>query len=160
MQASMVCRTRSGTTPRESRISSSGDTAPTRPSSSSPGTGLISPYSRYASTASSTYCRLTHAQQALYSAVQEVAQKFPQNVRSRYVEAAKSLRLPYFDWAVRVRAGADSLPSSIAQQTIRIVDTDGQRKSIENPLYSFNISQIHADKGDLTRGVRNPLLCL
>lgn len=63
------------------------------------------------------------------------------------------MRLPYFDWAARVRAGADSLPPSIASQTIRVVDTDGQRKSIENPLFSFNISQVRPDRGDLTRGV-------
>ena len=92
-------------------------------------------------------------QQALYSAIQEVAQKFPQNLRARYVEAAKNVRLPYFDWAVRVRAGADSLPPSIARQTISVVDTDGRRKSVENPLYSFKISQVRPDRGDLTRGV-------
>ncbi|MBE3049603.1 tyrosinase family protein [Candidatus Bathyarchaeota archaeon] len=83
-----------------------------------------------------------------------MAKKFPQNLRARYVEAAKQVRLPYFDWAVRVRAGADSLPPSIARQTIRVVDTDGQSKSIDNPLHSFNISQVRPDKGDLTRGVR------
>lgn len=85
-----------------------------------------------------------------------MAQKFPQNLRSRYVEAAKNIRLPYFDWALRVRAGADSLPPSIASQTISVVDTDGRRKSIDNPLYSFNVSQVQPDRGDFTRGVRHP----
>lgn len=73
------------------------------------------------------------------------------------MEAAKNIRMPYFDWAVRVRAGADSLPPSIARETISVVDTDGRRKSINNPLYSFNISQVRPDRGDLTRGVRHLL---
>ena len=89
----------------------------------------------------------------MYSVVQEVAQEFPEDLRGRYVEAAKSFRIPYFDWALRVRAGASSLPPSIGEQTIRVVDTDGQRKSIQNPLYSFNIAQVHPDKGDLVDGV-------
>ncbi|SPN96684.1 related to Tyrosinase [Cephalotrichum gorgonifer] len=94
-------------------------------------------------------------EQALYSAIQEEAAKFPPELRSRYTEAAKLVRLPYFDWAVRVRLGADSLPPSIASQTIRVVDTDGKQKSIDNPLYSFNISQVRPNTGDLTRGWQN-----
>ncbi|KEZ46437.1 Tyrosinase [Scedosporium apiospermum] len=89
-------------------------------------------------------------EQALYAAAQGIAARYPENVRSRYVEAAKQLRLPFFDWAARVREPAPSFPDSIAKSRIAIVDIDGRRKTIENPLYSFNIGQVQPDRGDLT----------
>ncbi|CAI4216155.1 unnamed protein product [Parascedosporium putredinis] len=88
-------------------------------------------------------------EQSLSATAQTIASQYPENIRSRYVEAAKQLRLPYFDWATRVREPAPSLPNSIAQARISIVDIDGRQKTIDNPLFSFNISQVQPDRGDL-----------
>ena len=85
--------------------------------------------------------------------MQDVAKKFPSNIRDRYVKAGQLFRLPYFDWAARLAAGASAFPNAIASPKITVIDTDGQTKSIDNPLYTFNFAAVKPAPGDFDRQV-------
>lgn len=89
-------------------------------------------------------------EQSLYQAVQNVASQFPANLRDKYQAAAATFRLPYFDWASPLRQGASEFPDTLAQPQITVVDVDGQTKTIDSPLYSFNFAAVQPDSGDLT----------
>jgi tyrosinase len=96
------------------------------------------------------------AQQSLHQAATDIARQFPAGICDRCVETAKTLRLPYFDYAGQVREPAPSLPDSIANPNIQVVDADGVAKSIANPLFTFNISAADPDRGDVTGRVGTP----
>ncbi len=89
------------------------------------------------------------AQQALYAVAQGIAQKFPAAMRDRYVQAAKTVRLPYYDWAMRPPPAATSaFPDSLSSARISVVDVDGVSKQIDNPLYQFNFHPANPAPGD------------
>ena len=94
------------------------------------------------------------AQQALYAAAQGVAAKFPAAIRDRYVAAAKILRLPYWDFALRPPAGSTAFPGSLSATSISVIDTDGQTKQIRNPLHQFDFHPVNPSPGDFTATVR------
>ena len=89
----------------------------------------------------------------MYKIIQDIAQKFPSNVRDRYVQAAKDIRLPYFDWAARLTPGTSAFPNVMTLQRITVIDQDGARKSIDNPLYSFSFAAVKPAPGDFDSGV-------
>ncbi len=88
-------------------------------------------------------------QQVLCKTIQGVAQKFPASLRDKYVQAAKTIRLPYFDWAMRPPSGSPAFPTALSSEKISVVDVDGVRKQIDNPLYKFSFHPVSAAPGDL-----------
>jgi tyrosinase len=58
-------------------------------------------------------------------------------MRARYVEAAKTFRMPYWDWAAHVDTQLPTFPTTISSPTISVIDVDGATKQINNPLFSF-----------------------
>ncbi|KAK3393358.1 common central domain of tyrosinase-domain-containing protein [Podospora didyma] len=88
-------------------------------------------------------------EQCLYTSVQAVAAKFPAGtLRDKYVEAAKTFRAPYFDWASQPPAGTEAFPTTLSSPTIRIVDVDGKSKSVSNPLHHFSFHPLNPSRGD------------
>ncbi|KAK4129080.1 Monophenol monooxygenase [Parathielavia appendiculata] len=91
-------------------------------------------------------------EQSLYNAVQEVAKQFPQGaLRDRYVEAAKTFRCPYFDWASQPPRGTAVFPTAFTSPNVQVVDVDGRTKSVPNPLYRFTFQPLNLPPGDLSR---------
>jgi tyrosinase len=70
------------------------------------------------------------------------ANQFPAGpMRDRYLAAAATLRLPYWDWAIAPKPGQNSLPDSISQPTITVTYPNGTR-TISNPLYSYSFHPV------------------
>ncbi|KAH6854085.1 hypothetical protein B0I37DRAFT_421388 [Chaetomium sp. MPI-CAGE-AT-0009] len=91
-------------------------------------------------------------EQSLYNAVKEVAQRFPQGaLRDKYLEAAKTFRAPYFDWASQPPRGTPAFPSALTSPKVQVVDTDGKTKLVSNPLYRFVFHSVNPSPGDFSR---------
>ncbi|KAG7292775.1 hypothetical protein NEMBOFW57_002817 [Staphylotrichum longicolle] len=88
-------------------------------------------------------------EQSLYNAVQAVAKQFPQGaLRDKYVEAAKTFRAPYFDWASQPPQGTAAFPSAFTSPNVQVVDVDGKTKSVTNPLFRFAFRPANPAAGD------------
>ncbi|KAL1654490.1 hypothetical protein SLS61_003094 [Didymella pomorum] len=74
-------------------------------------------------------------EQALYQSIQEVINTFPESQRSRWQQAASTLRMPYWDWAQD--GGSATVPTQIRDQTVTVTKPSG-RTTIPNPLYSYS----------------------
>lgn len=64
-----------------------------------------------------------------------IAQEYPQRYRYQYIQAAETLRSPYWDWA----ANSD-VPSATVPSRVRVNVPKGQRLEeveIDNPLLTF-----------------------
>ncbi|KAH8692093.1 tyrosinase [Talaromyces proteolyticus] len=70
-------------------------------------------------------------EQRIWSYAQDIANSYPDDQRQSYVDAATTLRVPYWDWAVN-----PNLPESTTYQKIAINSPTGQQ-TIDNPLYSY-----------------------
>lgn len=70
-------------------------------------------------------------EQILVGHARTIAQTYTGADRERYVAAANTLRIPYWDWA-----RDPSLPQSVAAAQITI-NTPTGRRTIRNPLYSY-----------------------
>ncbi|KAF2705592.1 Di-copper centre-containing protein [Pleomassaria siparia CBS 279.74] len=75
-------------------------------------------------------------EQALYQSVLEVIDTFPAAQQSRWKEAARTLRIPYWDWAKAPPSGQTNVPAAIRDQTVTVTKPSGQ-VTIANPLYSY-----------------------
>jgi tyrosinase len=65
------------------------------------------------------------------------ASEFPEGAqRDRYLEAAASLRLPYWDWAKTIPAGDSQVPIMLTEPNIVVQHPDGQQE-IPNPLFPY-----------------------
>ncbi|KAM4057296.1 tyrosinase [Hirsutella rhossiliensis] len=74
-------------------------------------------------------------EQTLVARAKQLALMYPPNLRAQYVQAAESLRQPYWDWASDPRVP----PSTVSPSVTVVHPSGGQRVNIENPLYSFRI---------------------
>ncbi|AEO70659.1 uncharacterized protein THITE_2056637 [Thermothielavioides terrestris NRRL 8126] len=91
-------------------------------------------------------------EKSLYDAVQDVAKQFPQGaLRDKYVQAAKTFRAPYFDWASQPPRGSSAFPSVLTTANIQVVDVDGKAKSVTNPLYRFSFHPMNPSPEDFSR---------
>ncbi|KAH6650426.1 common central domain of tyrosinase-domain-containing protein [Chaetomium tenue] len=91
-------------------------------------------------------------EQSLYNAVQKVARRFPKGVlRDRYLEAAKTFRAPYFDWASQPPPGSPAFPSALTSPKVQVVDVDGKTKLVNNPLYRYSFHRVNPAPGDFSR---------
>ncbi len=71
------------------------------------------------------------------------------------MNAAASLRLPYWDWAMDPPAGQNDVPDSIAQPSIQVITPNGTQ-TIPNPLYQYTFHPI--DPGMMYEPVSLPPL--
>ncbi|KJZ73999.1 hypothetical protein HIM_06667 [Hirsutella minnesotensis 3608] len=82
-------------------------------------------------------------EQVLVERAKKIAAQYPVNVRPRYLQAAETLRIPYWDWS------ADSVvPPSTVPDTIRVNATRGNKVKevqIENPLRVYKIPKAAVD---------------
>lgn len=77
-------------------------------------------------------------EQQFVAIAKQIAATYPSNVRQSWINAAASIRFPYFDWAAIPPSGQDAIPTSITSQQITVQGPNGQT-TINNPLYSFNM---------------------
>ncbi|KFA71768.1 hypothetical protein S40288_08752 [Stachybotrys chartarum IBT 40288] len=74
-------------------------------------------------------------EQVLVDHARRIAQQYPRRYRNEYLQAAESLRAPYWDWAAD-----NDVPPATVPRTIRINVPDGDRLrqvDVDNPLASF-----------------------
>jgi tyrosinase len=76
-------------------------------------------------------------QQAWYLAVTEVIAEFPRNQQQRWLNAASTLRMPYWDWAMDPGQGQPTVPTFVRSARITVTKPQG-RVEIANPLYSYS----------------------
>jgi hypothetical protein len=85
--------------------------------------------------------------------VQDIASQFPPTLRDRYVTAAKSFRIPYWDWAARIGSAASAFPTSISSPQVTVTWTDGKSRVINNPLYTFQFHPLNPSGDDFDERV-------
>jgi len=81
-------------------------------------------------------------QQVLVSHAVDIASKYPPGQVTVYQEAARNLRLPYWDWALDSR-----LPVAVTTVNVTVISPDGD-VTIPNPLYSYQFRQGPAESGN------------
>ncbi|KGQ04482.1 Tyrosinase [Beauveria bassiana D1-5] len=77
--------------------------------------------------------------QTLVSHARKIAVQYPEEHRSKYIEAADTLRSPFWDWATD-----RAVPQATVPQTLTInVSEDGRLEAriVENSLYTFKFPQ-------------------
>lgn len=74
-------------------------------------------------------------EQALHLSIQEVINEFPTSQQTRLRNAARTLRMPYWDWAMDSGDGR-TVPTSMRDKTVTVNGPRGQ-VTINNPLYSY-----------------------
>ncbi|KAM7200214.1 tyrosinase [Naviculisporaceae sp. PSN 640] len=88
-------------------------------------------------------------EQSLYASVQEVASQFPAGeLRAKYVAAAKDFRAPYWDWAIPPPSDAEAFPTFFSSPQISVIDTDGNTKTVSNPLHRYTFHPLNPSPGD------------
>ncbi|MCJ1262196.1 hypothetical protein MMC22_002066 [Lobaria immixta] len=70
-------------------------------------------------------------EQILWKTAQNIARRYPLSQRRQYQEAAKTLRIPYWDWALSSR-----MPDLTNTRWITINAPHG-RRNVSNPLYEY-----------------------
>ena len=83
-------------------------------------------------------------QQVLYNHIQNIASMYPPEVRQRYVDAAVTFRMPYWDWALTPPSGESVLPGSLQELNV-LVDGPVGAQTIGNPLYSYDFHPLNPD---------------
>ena len=79
-------------------------------------------------------------EQVLYGLVQQRARTIG---TQEYLNAARTFRIPYWDWAAPAAAGQSVLPSSIGgSTTVRITLPSGPQ-TISNPLYRYHFHPVN-----------------
>ncbi|EXJ78291.1 hypothetical protein A1O3_09452 [Capronia epimyces CBS 606.96] len=107
------------------------------------GTGSYPGFCTHAATPFPTWHRPYMAlfEQVLWMHAQDIAATFPSDQRSEYQNAALSLRVPYWDWAIN-----PALPDVVTQTQLSI-NTPNGRATVDNPLYSYVFQSDAAGNG-------------
>ncbi len=84
---------------------------------------------------------LIRFQQVLWTHAQDIASKYPDDQRDRYMDAALNLRHPYWDWALH-----SELPDVVTQSRITVYTPTG-KKEFDNPLYQYAFQSDAAGNG-------------
>lgn len=74
-------------------------------------------------------------EQVLVNHAKEIAHKYPASSQQKYINAAHTLRVPYWDWAVD-----PVLPPAVTATTMTVNGPQGS-KTIRNPLYSYQFQK-------------------
>jgi tyrosinase len=81
-------------------------------------------------------------EQVLVEHAQRLAKRYPAKYRQQYIDAANSLRSPYWDWA------ASDIPNAVVPRMVRVkIPNYGSLKTItiENPLYTYTFPKAALD---------------
>ncbi|KAF2815433.1 Di-copper centre-containing protein [Mytilinidion resinicola] len=84
-------------------------------------------------------------EQALFTQVQAVVNTAPASTKSRWQNAANTLRIPYWDWAAVPPSGEGDVPTAIRDQTVTVTGPTGTQ-TLKNPLYQYTF---HPPSNDL-----------
>jgi tyrosinase len=76
-------------------------------------------------------------EQKLQEIAINIANRFPDSVKSKYQEAANKLRLPYWDWARTIPGNEPIFPDILATEKVQVINTDNSQSEIDNPLFDF-----------------------
>ncbi|PFH63361.1 hypothetical protein XA68_12325 [Ophiocordyceps unilateralis] len=76
-------------------------------------------------------------EQTLADRARQIASSYPQQVRAQWLQAAETLRSPYWDWASDSRVPASTIPS-----TVRVTGNELQEIVIDNPLAPYRFPQV------------------
>lgn len=69
-------------------------------------------------------------EQVIWQHAQDIAVGYPVELQGQYIAAARSLRLPYWDWTIH------NLPSAVASPTV-VIDLPNGTSAVHNPLYKY-----------------------
>ncbi|RYP23081.1 hypothetical protein DL765_001336 [Monosporascus sp. GIB2] len=83
-------------------------------------------------------------EQILYNIVQYIASLYPPEKREHIGKAAKSFRLPYWDWAATPQNGTGVLPLSMGGHPNIAVSGPNGVQTIANPLFSYTFKPFNA----------------
>lgn len=80
----------------------------------------------------------------------KAANLFPTTTRARYQAAARSFRVPYWDWAANPPAGETFFPRAISDETVSIVtpQSDGKVVRVTNPLFAYQFKPLNPNGAD------------
>lgn len=70
-------------------------------------------------------------QELIWTNAQRIAERYSYSERSRYREAARTLRIPYWDWT-----SSPEMPALVSEPSITI-NGPGGRYNVSNPLYEY-----------------------
>ncbi|KAL8909379.1 MAG: hypothetical protein Q9207_000214 [Kuettlingeria erythrocarpa] len=70
-------------------------------------------------------------EQIVWNYAQQIARTFPWSQRSQYIDAARTLRIPYWDWSI-----TPTMPPEVNQPMISINGPNGTL-DVVNPLYNY-----------------------
>ncbi|KAF1844065.1 Di-copper centre-containing protein [Cucurbitaria berberidis CBS 394.84] len=84
-------------------------------------------------------------EQALYQSIQEVIDDFPSDEQDRLRDAASTLRMPYWDWAMDPGQNQPVVPALMRDQQVTVNKPEG-RVTIRNPLYSYSFGDSLPDE--------------
>jgi tyrosinase len=80
-------------------------------------------------------------EQRIAAHARSIAERFPPRQRAAYRQAARNMRLPYWDWA---QNGARVMPKSMVSQGIRVTRPNGNRVTIRNPLSRYHFHPLNS----------------
>ncbi|KAL6703737.1 hypothetical protein ACN47E_009118 [Coniothyrium glycines] len=83
-------------------------------------------------------------EQVIHQHMLEVAYTASSDQIDRYIAAAESFRMPYWDWSM----GDREIPWFFMEETISVMQPNGVRTMIWNPLYTFRFQEIPRDEFD------------
>jgi tyrosinase len=78
------------------------------------------------------------------------------SAKTRFQEAVKKFRVPYWDWAEKPPAGEHVLPESVWKETISITFPNGTTASISNPLFSYHFHPLQPQDFPVPDGWESP----
>ncbi|KAH7130414.1 hypothetical protein B0J11DRAFT_602761 [Dendryphion nanum] len=82
-------------------------------------------------------------EQLLYKHAVSIVDKISDTTtKTRFREAAKKLRAPYWDWAQKTPAGDTILPGFMTNEQIAITYPNGTQANIRNPLRSYHFNPV------------------
>ncbi|KAL6168529.1 hypothetical protein ACJQWK_06163 [Exserohilum turcicum] len=79
-------------------------------------------------------------EQVVSGYVHDIASKAPADQLQRYLAAANEFRIPYWDWAQGMEAGA--VPDVLISPYIMVRDTSDMPVVLNNPLHSYHFSEM------------------
>ncbi|KAF6823963.1 tyrosinase [Colletotrichum plurivorum] len=84
---------------------------------------------------------LLHFESVISQAALEIATRYAESDRNEYMRAAKSLRLPYWDWLSNAE-----LPDVVTRENITVNTPEG-RKEMANPLFAYRFHAVDRKNG-------------
>lgn len=83
-------------------------------------------------------------EQQIYEIATRLAGQYPAGSRRQQNQAAaRTLRMPYWDWAMRPPNNGPVLPTLLSNPTVNVNYPNGSIATIENPLYAYRFRPLN-----------------